>query len=149
MIDRIKGSDEKAFGFKVTGRVSLEDVKEFEPLVRFAIDRRKKRPIALLADISEMGSVEFKARWEDLRFLSKYSEHISRVAIVGASKWEEVMGIIAGGTVLFTAETRYFHPEEINQAWHWVRTSSHANDVPLRPIYTGGIWKDYTEEFDI
>jgi len=149
MIERIKGSDERAIGFKITGRVTLEDVKAFEPQIEFVIAQRKKRPIGLLADISEMGNVDLSARWEDLRFLSKYSENIARVALVGASKWEEVMAIIAGGTVLFTAETRYFHPEEINQAWHWVHTASHANDVPLRPIYTGGIWKDYTEEFDI
>ena len=149
MIERLKESGVWAIGFKVTGRVSLEDVKAFEPQVQFVIAERKKKPIGILADISEMGSVDFKARWEDLRFLSKYSDHIARVAIVGASKWEEVMAIIAGGTVLFTAETRYFEPSEMAEAWRWVRTAKHANDVPLRSVYQGGIWKGYTEEFDI
>jgi len=51
--------------------------------------------------------------------------------------------------VLFAAETHYFHPNEMQQAWLWVKTAKHANDVPARPIYQGGIWRDYQEEFNL
>jgi hypothetical protein len=30
-----------------------------------------------------------------------------------------------------------------------VKTAKHANDVPVRPIYQGGIWRDYQEEFNL
>jgi hypothetical protein len=149
MIERLKESTNGVIGFKVTGHLTEEEVKAFEPQVEIAIHNRNKRPIGILADISEMGSVDFKARWEDLRFLSKYSDHIGRAAIVGASKWEEIVGYVVGGTVLFTAETRYFEPSEIHAAWQWVRHAKHDNEVPVRPVYQGGIWKGYTEEFDI
>jgi hypothetical protein len=149
MIERLKETGGWAFGFKVTGKVTEEDVKAFEPQLEFAIAERKKRPLGILADISEMDSVNLAARWEELRFLHKYSEHIARVALVGSSKWEDVVSTFVGGTVLFTAETHYFQPAEIQQAWLWVKTAKHANDVPVRPIYQGGIWKDYTEEFNL
>jgi hypothetical protein len=149
MIERLKETGGWTFGFKVTGKVTEADVKAFEPQLEFAIAERKKRPLGILADVSEMDSVDLAARWEELRFLHKYSEHIARVALVGASKWEDVVSTFVGGTMLFTAETHYFHPSEIQQAWLWVKTAKHANDVPVRPIYQGGIWKDYQEEFNL
>jgi SpoIIAA-like len=149
MIERLKESGGWTFGFKVTGRVTAEDVKAFEPQLSFAIAERKKRPLGILADVSEMDGIDLKARWEELHFLRKYSDHIARVALVGAKPWEEVVSTFIGGTVLFAAETHYFQPSEIQQAWLWVKTAKHANDVPVRPIYQGGIWKDYTEEFNL
>jgi hypothetical protein len=149
MIERLKETGGWAFGFKVTGKVTEADVKAFEPQLKFAIDERKKRPLGILADVTEMDSVDLAARWEELRFLHKYSDHIARVALVGAKKWEEVVSTFIGGTVLFTAETHYFHPAEIQQAWLWVKTAKHADDVPVRPIYQGGIWRDYQEEFNL
>ena len=101
MIERLKETGGWAFGFKVTGKVTEEDVKAFEPQLEFAIAERKKRPLGILADVSEMDSVDLAARWEELRFLHKYSDHIARVALVGASKWEDVVSTFVGGTVLF------------------------------------------------
>src|SRR5215475_9575654 len=78
MIERLKETGGWAFGFKVTGKVTEEDVNAFEPQLKFAIDERKKRPIGILADITEMDSVDLAARWEELHFLHKYSDHITR-----------------------------------------------------------------------
>ena len=86
MIERLKETGGWAFGFKVTGKVSAEDIKGFEPQLEFAIAERKKRPIGLLADVTEMDSIDLKARWEELRFLHKYSDHIARVALVGGNR---------------------------------------------------------------
>ena len=122
MIERLKETGGWAFAFKVTGKVTEEDFKAFEPQLKFAIDQRKKRPIGILADITEMDSIDLAARWEELRFLHKYSEHIARVALVGAKPWEEVVSTLI---------------------------AKHANDIPLRPIYEGGIWRDYQEEFNL
>ena len=149
MIERLKESSSGTIGIKVTGHVTAEEVAAFEPQIQIVIKERHKKPIGILVDVSDLGSVDFKARWEELRFLSKYSDHIARAAIVGASKWEEIVGYIVGGTVLFAAETRYYHSPEIGAAWRWVRSAKHDIDVPVRPVYQGGIWKGYTEEFDI
>ena len=55
-----------------------------------------------------MTGAEWKARWDEIKFLSKYADHIARVAVVGAGKWEDVKAEILAGTVLIQAETRYY-----------------------------------------
>ena len=50
------------------------------------IAENRKHPIGILIDLTELKDIEWKARWEELRFLSKYGGPISRVAVVGARK---------------------------------------------------------------
>src|SRR5262249_44213288 len=108
MIERLAESGEKAFGFKVTGRVTAEDVDAFLPQLERAIADRGKRTIGILADLTAMTGAEWAARWKEIEFLSQYADHIERVAVVGAKKFEELKAEILGGTVLIQAETRYY-----------------------------------------
>lgn len=147
MIERLKESGGWTFGFKVSGRVTEEDVKAFEPQLEFAVKQRGKRPLGIVADVTEMGDVDWRARWEELRFLHKYSDHIARVAVVGSSKWEEVKSMFLSATVLAEADTCYFEASEIGAAWQWAKGAKHAADVPVRQIYRGGIWRDYQPEW--
>ena len=91
MIERLKETGGWAFGFKVTGKVSAEDIKGFEPQLEFAIAERKKRPIGLLADVTEMDGIDLKARWEELRFLHKYcrSFHYARKSVPAPARSRE------------------------------------------------------------
>jgi len=149
MIERLKESAGWAYGFKISGHITEEDVKAFEPQMKFAIDQRGKRPLGIVVDATELKDVDWSARWEELRFLHRYSDHIARVALVGASKWEEVKAMMMGATVLAEADVRYFQANEMQQAWMWARGAKHAVDVPVRQIYRGGVWKDYQEEFNL
>ena len=58
MIERLRESDEKAFGFRVAGTVTAEEVDAFMPQLEQAIVRRGKKTIGLLADLSGLGSVD-------------------------------------------------------------------------------------------
>ncbi|MFY9792951.1 MAG: STAS/SEC14 domain-containing protein [Candidatus Sulfotelmatobacter sp.] len=148
MIERLKESQGAAFGFKVVGRVSGDEVKAFEPQIEFLIRERKARPIGILADLSQMDGADWKARWSEMRFLQKYTDHIARMAVVGADKWEEVVAMLLAGTAVLQAETRYFTSAEISAAWEWVRTSKNADRVPVRTMYLGtGLFKDYIPEY--
>jgi hypothetical protein len=129
MIERLRESDEKAFGFRVAGTVTAEEVEAFMPQLEGAILRRGKKTIGILTDLSGLGSVDWKARWEEIRFLARWAEHIERVAVVGAGKWESVKAQVLAGTVLVQAETRYYPAEQILHAWHWVKTG----DVGIAP----------------
>lgn len=149
MIERLKESGGWAYGFKVVGHITEADVKAFEPQMQLAIHQRGKRPLGILVDATELKSVDFKARWEELRFLHKFSDHIARVALVGSSKWEEFESMVLGATVLAEADVRYFEAAEMQQAWMWAKGAKHAEDVPVRQIYRGGIWRDYQEEFNL
>jgi len=148
MIDRLKESSGGVMGFKVTGKMTDEDIKRFEPQIEFLLRERKHKPIGILADLSQMRGAELKARWDEMRFLQKHTDHIARMAVVGADRWEEAMALLTAGAAVLQAETRYFDESEILRAWEWVRTAKHAEDMPVRQISAGtGIWKDYHPEY--
>jgi hypothetical protein len=54
MIERLKESGGAAFGFRVVGKLSDEDLKTFEPQLEFFIAQNKKHPIGILSDLTEM-----------------------------------------------------------------------------------------------
>ncbi len=148
MIERLKESEGRAFGFRAKGKVTAEEVQAFLPQLEFAIKDRGKRTIGILADLSEMDKTEWGARWEEIKFISKYAEHIERVAVVGAHKWEELKAEILGGTVLIQAETRYYHGPDILHAWHWVRTGDDsAGGSPRTILPKGSLMSGYVPEY--
>lgn len=148
MIERLAESRGAAFGFKVVGRISADEVKAFEPQIEFVIKERKGRPIGILADLSQMEGADWKARWNEMRFLQRYTDHIARMAVVGADKWEEIVAIVMAGSAVLQAETRYFTTEETGAGWEWVRTSKNADRVPVRTMYlSSGLFKGYIPEY--
>jgi SpoIIAA-like len=148
VIERLKETGGVAFGFKIVGKLLDEHLKAFEPQLEFFIAQHKEHPIGILADLTEMDGAEWKARWDDLRFLQKHTSQIARMAIVGAHRWEEVVELFTAGAAVLQSETRYFESSEMQHAWQWARTAKHAEDVPVRVISPAtGIWKDYRPEF--
>jgi hypothetical protein len=148
VIERLKETGGAAFGFRIVGKITSEEVKAFQPQIELFIAERKKHPIGILADLTEMQGAEWESVWNEMRFLQKFSEHIARMAVVGAHKWEEVVTLVVMGAAVLQSETRYFESSEIQHAWHWARTSKHADDAPVRLISPAtGIWKDYHPEY--
>jgi hypothetical protein len=122
VIELLKESDGRAVGFRVSGRVTEDEVAAFEPQIERAIEHGGKKPIGILADLSAMEGATWPARWEEIRFLSRWKDHIARVAVVGAKRWEEIRAEVLGGTVLVAADTRYYGAGEAIHAWHWAKT---------------------------
>ena len=148
MIERLKESSGGVLGFKVISKMTDADIKDFEPQIELLIHERKNKPIGILADLSQMRGADWKARWDEMRFLQKHTSHIARMAVVGADKWEEIVAILTAGAAVLEAETRYFDSSEMLRAWEWVRTARHAEDTPVRQISPAtGIWKDYHPEW--
>jgi hypothetical protein len=148
MIERLKETGETAFGFRVVGKLSDEDLKAFEPQLEFYLAQRKKHPIGILADLTAMSGAEWKACWEDMRFLQKHTDHIARMAVVGAHGWSALAATLTSGAAILESETRYFDSSELQHAWQWARTARFFEDEPVRVISPAtGIWKDYRPEF--
>ncbi len=147
MIERLSESNERAIGFKVSGRVTAEEIESFAGQVGFVFGKRGSRKVGILADLSGLEGVDWKARLKEVSFLRDWSDQIERVAIVGAHRWEEVMAEILGSTVLVQAETRYFPSSEILHAWHWVKTGQ-SPDAPVRRVYPReGLMAGYVPEY--
>lgn len=148
MIERLRESSGGVLGFKVVGKLTAEDLKAFEPQMEFLIAERKHKPIGILADLSQMEGADFAARWNEMRFLQKHTDHIARMAVVGADKWEEIVAMVTAGAAVLQSETHYFESSQILRAWEWVRTAKYAENEPVRQISAGtGIWKDYNPEY--
>jgi len=149
MIEKLSQSDARAFGLKVEGEVTAEQVEEFLPQLEFVIGQRGQRKIGILADLSSMDGADWKARWEELQFLRKYAEHIERIAVVGGGAWERLVTEILGGTVLLNVETRYYQQEELPHAWHWTKHGEHPEHVPVRRIHPKdeGLMGGYSPEY--
>ncbi len=92
----------------MTGKLSDEDLRAFEPQLEFFIAQRKKHPIGILADLTEMSGAEWKAIWEDMRFLQKHTDHIARMAVVGIHGWDALAAMLTSGVAILQSETRYF-----------------------------------------
>jgi len=147
MIARLPESNDRAIGFKITGRVTAPEVEAFAKQVDFAFGKRGKRKVGILADLSAMEGMEWRARLSEVAFLKDRATQIARVAVVGAHRWEEVMAEILGSTVLVEAETRYFESSEIAHAWHWLKTGQNP-EAPVRRIYPRkGLMGDYVPEY--
>jgi hypothetical protein len=147
MIEKLQESRGAGFGFKVTGKLSAEDVVQISQEIGAAIAQHKK-PIGLLADLSAMHGATLAARWEEMRFLDRYSDHIARFAVVSDDKWEDLAEMVVVATAAMQAETLYFQMQEILHAWHWVRMSKPDDEMPIRVMYPGrGLFQNYTPEY--
>jgi len=105
-------------------------------------------PIGVLADLSQMQGANWTARWNEMRFLERYTVRIARLAIVGASDWEEIASMVLVATAALQAQTLYFESSELLHAWHWVKMLKHDEEMPVRVMYPGhGLFQDYTPEY--
>lgn len=147
MIQKLPESNGIAFGFKVTGKLTPEDILSITPALDAAIADHKK-PIGLLIDIADMHGATWDARFEEMHFLRHHAPHIARVAVVSNDQWQELgeRVILAAGGLL--AETLYFLSPEIAHAWHWVRFTRADEIPPVRRILPGtGLFANYTPEY--
>jgi hypothetical protein len=143
MIETLKESHGPAFGFKVTDKLTADDIVAITPRIDAAIAAHK-HPIGLLADLSAMHGATWAARWEQMRFLQRHTDHIARLAVVSNDTWEEIAEMAAVASAALQAETRYFQSSEIQHAWHWVKLSNHDEAMPVRILYPGrGLFQDY------
>ncbi len=147
MIQRLEQSHKAVFGFKVIGDLTATDVANVSKQIDNCIDQYKK-PIGLLADLSEMQGASWAARWEEMRFLGRHTDHIARLAVISNDEWQDVSKIVLVATTALQAQTLYFQPSEIAHAWHWVKMARTDGSMPNRVMYPGkGLFHNYTSEY--
>lgn len=147
MIERLHESNNVAYGFKVVGQLTADDLVALGTEIDKAIAARGM-PIGLLADLSSMHGATWSARWEQMRFLQRHTDHIARMAVVSDDQWEELreQAMVAGSWL--QAETQYFHSNEKPHAWHWAKMGDTDNAIPVRVMSEGkGLFSDYTPEY--
>jgi len=147
MIEHPRESHGAAFRFKVIGTLTADDITSLSGQIENVIVANKK-PIGLLADLSEMKGATWVARWDEMRFLQRHTNHIARMAVICNDQWQEISEMILAATSFMQAETAYYDVSEFHHAWHWVRMNAMDERMPIRIIYPGkGLFQDYTPEY--
>jgi hypothetical protein len=132
-IAALESGQKNVFGFQVTGKLSPRELAEFLPQMEAAVLRSQKK-LRLLIDVTEMQGANVKSEWEMFEFLKKHMRDIEFIAIVGAHSWTKIMSEILADSVFVEAETRYFKPEEIDDAWMWLLNAAHPKHIPVRRV---------------
>jgi hypothetical protein len=147
MIEFLKQSRGPAFGFKIIGVLAAEDIDKLTRQIDIAVGNHKK-PLGLLADLSEMHGSSWSGRWEEMRFLQRHSDQIARFAVISNDPWQEIAETIMVATAALQAETLYFQSSEILHAWHWIKMNKLDEAMPVRVMYPGkGLFQGYTPEY--
>jgi hypothetical protein len=120
MLQKFEQSTGPVVGYKVMGKVTVEDYQQLEPEMRLLVD--KYDAVCLLLDLQEFAGEEVKAWLPDLKFGHHFHDKITRMAIVGDKRWQKWVAALA--SPWYAKETSFFHPEETDKAWAWLREES-------------------------
>jgi hypothetical protein len=148
MIETLQQSHGAAYGFKVTGTLTPEDITDLARQIDIVITSQHGKPIGLLADLTDMEGATWSARWDEMHILRQHTDFIARMAVISNIDWQQVTEMAVLTASGLQAETRYFHSDEILHAWHWVKNGPPDTTMPVRVLYPGtGLFADYTPEY--
>ena len=117
MLQKLDQSSGAVVGYKVLGKVTAEDYQELEPAIQLLVD--KYDSVYLLLDLQEFAGEEVKAWLPDLKFGHRFHDKIEKMAIVGDKRWQKWLAALA--SPWYAHDTRFFHPDETDKAWAWLR----------------------------
>jgi hypothetical protein len=148
MISTLPQSRRPAYGFKIEGNLTTEDIAELAINIDTAIAANGNLPIGVLADLTHMAGATWAARWDEMKFLHHHTDSIARMAVISDIDWQQVAEMTLNTVAGLQAETRYFHSTELAHAWHWARMGPTDGAMPVRVIRPGtGLFADYTAEY--
>jgi hypothetical protein len=105
---------------KASGKLTKADYEAFLPKLETLIQRYGK--ICFLFETHDFHGWELGAAWEDLKFGVKHYTDIERIAIVGETRWQELM--IKFCSPFTAAKIKYFTHDQADQAGAWVRSKT-------------------------
>jgi hypothetical protein len=117
MIEKLNESSGSVVGYKVVGKVTVEDYQKLDPEVHALVDQYDG--VCLLLDLQEFAGEEVKAWLPDFKFGHRFHDKIEKMAIVGDKRWEKWVAAIADP--FYAKDAKFFHPEETGKAWAWLR----------------------------
>ena len=120
MYRKLPESSGNVLGYSIEGRLTQESVEKMQAEMSVAMDQHGSLRLLVVTD--RMDEVEPSAVWQDLKMTPDYVRNIDRLAVVGDARWQEWAAKLADTF----AEAEFFAPEDIQQAWDWVREDASA-----------------------
>ena len=120
MIKELPESQGSVLGFEVTGKVSLEEEKEWISKFENAIENHGK--ISALVILGEEAKWGIEAGIEDLKWIMTHMKQLNKVAVVSDSKvWKWLVALDSPFAKMVGIGEKHFQPSEIEDAWKWVK----------------------------
>ncbi len=120
MIKELPNSEGSVLGFKITGKVTLEEEREWIGKLEDAIEKHGK--VSALVVLGKEASWGVKAGIEDLKWLITHMKKLHKFALVTDSKvWEWLVGIDSQFAKLVGIGEKHFKTSEIDDAWSWIK----------------------------
>jgi len=117
VLEKLNKSSGPVVGYKVVGKVTVADYQQLEPEARALVDKYEN--VCLLLDLQEFAGEEVKAWLPDLKFGHSFHDKIVKIAIIGNKRWEKWMTALV--KPFYAKDAKFFHPEEMDKAWDWLR----------------------------
>ncbi len=108
--------------FKAVGRLTHEDYRRFLPTLEKILEEEGR--ISLLLELENFRGWELEAARDDYEFAREHLEQFRRIAIVGDRRWER--WLVALARPFTGVEVRFFTPDQLSEAWDWVRADDEA-----------------------
>lgn len=116
MFEFLDHQNSEIIGVRVSGKVDRDTYREMLEKIEEQIAVHK--PVRILFELKDFEGWGPRVAWEDLKFDIRHNRDVSRAAIVGDRKWEEVLtGLLRP---LAHADVRYFDLAEEDEAWRWI-----------------------------
>jgi hypothetical protein len=119
VIEILPQSSETNIGFKMSGKVTIEDYDVLLPKLDQAISARGKINLLVMIDDLE-GWKGLDAAKADFNFGTHEYRQVGKAAFVGDKKWQKWMVKIMDPFTRRTDE-RYFEVGQLDDAWQWIK----------------------------
>lgn len=101
---------------KVSGNLSKEDYQTLNPRIEEKIRQHGK--INMLFELEDVDAAGIGSMWEELKFDTKHSDDVNKIAVVGDQTSENVLANIK--KPMTSAETKFFEKKDRDAAIQWV-----------------------------
>jgi len=118
MLEKLSESSGSLVGYRVVGKVTVEDYRQLEPEVQALVEKYNDG-VCLLLDMQAFAGEEVKAWLPDLKFGHRFHDRIEKMAIVGDKHWQEWLTALVDP--FYAKNAKFFHPDETDKAWAWLR----------------------------
>ena len=128
MVEQLEGMPEGTLGFRISGKINLDEYLLMLNPIREKLERGEK--VSFLVETApDFSGLDMGALWEDLRVAGsvglKYRSSWERIAVVTDNDWMK-RGIAAFDWVI-PGEMRIFAPGELEKAKAWTGGSATAS----------------------
>jgi len=120
MIRELPESEGAVIGCEITGKVSLEQEKEWiEKIDKVIEEHGKVRVLVVLGDEASWG---VKAGIEDLKWIVNNMKKLGKIAVVSENHiWKWLIALDSPIAKLVGINEKYFELSDIDDAWKWLR----------------------------